>query len=226
MTLARVPVTALLRAAHFAPTVAVTAVTGVLGIAAGLEPWRLALVIAAVFCNQLSVGWSNDWIDADRDRAVGRTDKPVATGAVSKSLVRTSAFTAASFALVLTVPLGWPAVLAQVVFLGSAWAYNLGLKSTLFSVVPYIVGFAALPSLPTLAAAHPEFASIWLTMLGGVFGAAAHFANVAPDIDDDRATGVRGLPQRLMKNAHASRVPFRVILVSAVIAAMVVAFVS
>jgi 4-hydroxybenzoate polyprenyltransferase len=32
---------------------------------------------------------------------------------------------------------------------------------------------------------------------GAALGAAAHFANVAPDLEDDLATGVRGLPHRL-----------------------------
>ena len=57
-----------------------------LGIAVGLEPWRLVLLTLAVFCGQLSIGLSNDAIDAPRDRAVGRTDKPIARGEVSERL--------------------------------------------------------------------------------------------------------------------------------------------
>ena len=41
---------------------------------------RGLLVTAAVLAGQLSIGWSNDLIDARRDRAVGRTDKPLAVG--------------------------------------------------------------------------------------------------------------------------------------------------
>jgi 4-hydroxybenzoate polyprenyltransferase len=37
----------------------------------------------------------------------------------------------------------------------------------------------------------------WLVVAGGSLGAAAHLANVAPDLEDDLATGVRGLPHRL-----------------------------
>ena len=37
----------------------------------------------------------------------------------------------------------------------------------------------------------------WLVTAGGALGAAAHLANVAPDLEDDLATGVRGLPHRL-----------------------------
>ena len=58
-------------------------------------------VAVAVLSGQLSTGWSNDWIDAERDRSVGRTDKPIAAGLVTVSTVRTASF----LALVACVPL-------------------------------------------------------------------------------------------------------------------------
>ncbi len=45
---------------------------------------------AAVLAGQLTIGWSNDLIDLRRDREVARTDKPLATGAVSVRMVRTA----------------------------------------------------------------------------------------------------------------------------------------
>jgi 4-hydroxybenzoate polyprenyltransferase len=150
-----------------------------------------------MFCGQLSVGLSNDWIDAERDTAVGRTDKPIATGQIRASTVRTAAFLAAIAAIALTVPLGWPATLAHAVFIVSAWGYNLGLKSTVFSVAPYIVSFGLLPLIVTLSREHPTWASGWALAAGSLLGIAAHFANVLPDLEDDHATGVRGLPHRV-----------------------------
>ena len=38
---------------------------------------------------------------------------------------------------------------------------------------------------------------------GAALGAAAHLANVAPDLEDDLATGVRGLPHRMGAQASA-----------------------
>src|SRR6478736_3950766 len=90
---------------HPGPALAVTAITVGLAVASGLEWWRVLLLGAAMLADQLSVGLSNDWIDADRDRAVGRTDKPVARGDISKHLARNLAFGFAAAALVLTVPL-------------------------------------------------------------------------------------------------------------------------
>ncbi len=189
-------VSALARSSHPGPAIAVTAIAVILGIGVGLEPWRVLLLGCAVLANQASVGLSNDWIDSDRDRAVGRTDKPVATGQISVAVVRSAAFVAAALAIVLTIALGWPATLAHGMFIGSAWAYNLGLKSTPLSVIPYIVSFGLLPLVVTLALPDPTPCSPWALVAGALLGVAAHFANVLPDLDDDEATGVRGLPHR------------------------------
>ena len=97
----------------------------------------------------------------------------------------------------LTVPLGWAATIAHAVFLGSAWAYNLGAKGTVLSVVPYIVSFGILPLVVTLSLSQPALASPWAMAAGALLGIAAHFANVLPDLEDDAATGIRGLPHRL-----------------------------
>ena len=67
-------------ACHPGPTVAVTVFAVAMAAGADAPAATTALVGAAVLAGQLSVGWSNDWIDADRDAAVGRTDKPVGDG--------------------------------------------------------------------------------------------------------------------------------------------------
>lgn len=182
---------------HPGPTVVVTIIALALGIAAGLEPWRLVLLAASVLCNQLSIGLSNDAMDAARDRAVGRRDKPVARGEVGEGAVWTAALVTLALALALSVPLGAGMLAAHAFFLASAWAYNAGLKSTAFSLVPFLVSFGLLPSLATLAAAEPRLAAPWAWVAGAALGAAIHLTNVLPDLEDDRVTGVRGLPHRM-----------------------------
>ena len=73
---------------------------------AGLSVGRAVLVTAVVFTGQLSIGWSNDYLDAERDRAVHRSDKPVAAGAVEPRLVRTAAVVALILTLALSAVLG------------------------------------------------------------------------------------------------------------------------
>jgi 4-hydroxybenzoate polyprenyltransferase len=188
---------ALVAATHAGPTAAVTVVATLLAVAAGVPGPRTALVCAAVLAGQASIGWSNDWLDADRDRAVARGDKPVVQGAVSPALLRSSAIAAAALAVVLSLLLGPAPGLLLLVLVASGWAYNAGLKRTPASLVPYCTGFGALPAGVVAAAPGTPAAPWWLIAAGAALGAAAHLANVAPDLEDDLATGVRGLPHRL-----------------------------
>lgn len=190
-------VRALLLASHPGPTVVVTIVAGVLGFGLSYAPARLVLLMAAILAGQLSIGWSNDWIDADRDAAVNRADKPAARGAVTVGVVRAAAFVAAGTMIVLSLLLGPLAALAHIVAVAMGWAYNLGLKNTPISVVPYAISFGLLPAVATLGQVVPQFPAPWVVVVGALLGIAAHFTNVLPDLAFDRDTGVHGLPHRL-----------------------------
>lgn len=191
----------MLLSTHPGPSLAVTVVAVVLGVGLHLQWWRLVLLGLAFLANQASVGLSNDWLDADRDRAVGRTDKPVALGLVSASSVRNAAVLSAIVAVGLTLPLGGAATLAHAAFIASAWTYNAWFKNSPLSVLPYIVSFGLLPLVVTLSRPHPAVAAPWALGLGALLGIAAHFANVLPDLADDARTGIAGLPHRLGRRA-------------------------
>lgn len=184
-------------ATHLGPTVAVTSVATLLAVGAGVPGGRAALVGAAVLAGQVSIGWSNDWLDADRDRAVARADKPVVQGAVTPVRLRSAALVSAAAAVVLSLALGVAPGLLLLVLVASGWAYNAGLKRSVASGLPYVTGFGALPAGVVAAAPGTPAAPWWLVAAGAALGAAAHLANVAPDLEDDLATGVRGLPHRL-----------------------------
>lgn len=188
---------ALWRSSHPGPTSIVTLLALALGWWAGLDPARIALLALAVFAGQLSVGISNDAIDAPRDRVASRPDKPVARGEVGLRTAWIAAIGALVAALVLSALLGWAMLAAHALALGSAWAYNIRLKSTAVSIVPFLVSFGILPSLATLSAPQPAVAPPWTWIAGAAFGAAVHLTNVLPDLEQDSATGVRGLPHRL-----------------------------
>ena len=188
---------ALVGATHPGPAAAVTVVATLLAVAAGVPPGRTALVLLAVLAGQASIGWSNDWLDADRDRAVARPDKPVVQGAVRPAQLRWAALVAVALAVVLSLLLGVVPGALLLLLVAGGWAYNAGLKRTWASWVGYVVGFGALPAGVVAAAPGTPVAPWWLVVAGGVLGAAAHLANVAPDLEEDLATGVRGLPHRL-----------------------------
>jgi 4-hydroxybenzoate polyprenyltransferase len=188
---------ALALSTHPGPAVAVTIITVGLGFGVGLAPERLVLLGFAMLAGQISMGLSNDWIDADRDRAVGRKDKPISRGWISVGAVRTTAWLAAAASILLSLPLGWLATLALVFAIGLGWAYNAGLKKSAWSIVPYVLSFGSLPAVASFALPEPAAPAPWALGVGGLLGAAAHFANTLPDLETDRATGVSGLPHRL-----------------------------
>jgi 4-hydroxybenzoate polyprenyltransferase len=195
---------ALIEATHPGPTAAVTVVATLLAVAAGVPAGRAVLLFLAVLAGQASIGWSNDWLDADRDRAVARHDKPVVQGAVRPAQLRTAALIAATLAVVLSLVLGVAPGVLLLLLVASGWAYNAGLKRTWASWVGYVVGFGALPAGVVAAAPGSPAAPWWLVVAGGAIGAAAHLANVAPDLEDDLATGIRGLPHRLGPRVSAA----------------------
>ena len=189
---------ALLRAAHIEPTIAVTVLTALLARASGLGTARLILVTAAVFAGQLVIGWSNDLLDAGRDAAVNRGDKPLATGVLKSREVVVCLGGAAVVAIGLSAALGWQSALVHLVLVvGSGEAYNLGLKATVWSWLAYFVAFGSLPAVVSLAASPPGPPKVWIVAASAALGVAAHFLNTLPDLAHDAATGIRGLPQRI-----------------------------
>ncbi|WP_244291360.1 UbiA family prenyltransferase [Streptomyces subrutilus] len=187
----------LLAACHPLPAAAVTLFAAALAAAAGRDLAGGAAAVGAVAAGQLSVGWSNDRADLRRDRAVGRRDKPLVAGTVRPAAVTG----AAGLALLLCVPLslagGLLAGTVHLVGVAAAWGYNLWLKRTAASWLPYALAFGLLPAFVTLGLPGAPWPPLWLTAAAALLGAGAHFANVLPDIADDLATGVAGLPQRL-----------------------------
>jgi 4-hydroxybenzoate polyprenyltransferase len=183
----------LVRSSHLGPCLAITAMTVVLAWgAAPLVPFAIS-----VLAGQLSIGWSNDYFDAELDRRSGRTDKPVAGGTISRRSVLIAAVVAVVACLAIAVALGWLTALISVVVVGAGWAYNAGLKGTIASGLMYLLGFGPLPALATsILPGHP-LPRAWTVAAAGLLGLGAHFANVLPDLAGDKAGGVGGLPQRV-----------------------------
>lgn len=198
---------ALVRASHAGPTVVVTGLSTALAVGLSAPGAVVALVLVVVLAGQLSIGWSNDWLDAARDRAVGRSDKPVVAGAVSASTLRTAAVVAVGVSVLASLPAGAAAAGAHAGVVAMGWAYNVRLKSTAASWLPYAVAFALLPAFVVLALPGDARPAPWLLAVGALLGVGAHLANVLPDLEDDAATGVRGLPHRLGRRATGVLAP-------------------
>ncbi|RMI43220.1 UbiA family prenyltransferase [Streptomyces triticirhizae] len=185
------------RAAHPVPVLVVTGLTVCLAVSVGHPPGSAALVALAVFAGQLSVGWLNDLVDAARDARAGRLAKPVAQGRLAPASVAGMVLSSALLATALTALCGRRAALAHLLALASAWVYDLGIKATAWSVLPYLVSFGLLPGVVTFALPGSPPPPPWLVLSGALLGCAAHFVNTLPDLADDARVGVRGLPHRL-----------------------------
>lgn len=194
--LTRSPLVGLLKASHFGPTLLVVTITCILSLTQ--FSIRDSIFIAfAILLGQFVVGWSNDLIDFPRDKAAGRIKKPLVAGTITEKALRISLGIALPSALIVSLlsPLGVSGTAIHFIGLLSATAYNFKLKSTLLSVVPYIVSFGALPWAIYVAAGNTP--PTWIVLGFILFASAFHFLNVIKDLEADIDQKVMGLPQVL-----------------------------
>lgn len=190
--------TALVQACHPVPASAVTLFISGLAASAGRDAAGVILVAAAVLTGQLSIGWSNDARDEDRDRRAGRSEKPTVRGTVSGRMLWQFAVAALVACGVLSYvaagPIGGSAHFVAVL---SAWTYNLYLKPTPFSALPYAVSFGLVPGFVTYGLAPPAPPAVWATAACALLGVGAHLANAIPDVEADRSVAAGGLTAAL-----------------------------
>lgn len=182
------------RAAHAGPSVVVTLVVTALAVAVGNDARTCALVGLAVLTGQLSIGWCNDARDAPDDIALRRADKPVVAGSVTRRSLAVGAGAALIASIALSLAAGgvggggW-----HVLAVLSGWSYDLLLKATPLSFVPYAFSFGVLPVFVTGCLEPPARAAWWAVVAAACLGVAAHLANAAPDLEGDRLTGRAGV---------------------------------
>lgn len=176
------------------PVLVVTALAGALALGAGRAAGTVWVVLA-ILAGQLFIGWSNDYLDRDRDRAAGRKDKPIAAGRISARTVGVAAIAALTAAVPLSLASGLAAAIVHFAALASGTAYNAGLKRTPFSAAPFVISFALIPAFVTLGLPHAHWPPAWVMAAAALIGVGSHFAQSRPDVAADRSQGATGLPQ-------------------------------
>jgi 4-hydroxybenzoate polyprenyltransferase len=171
------------------------------GVVAGrhhLAPGRLALLAGLLATNQYAAGALNDAVDVQADIAAGRAaDKPIPSGRISRRAVALLALTSGIASLGFALALG-PATLAlAAVGLACAWSYDLLLKGTALSVLPFAIALPLVPLFGYGAAGRFPAVLWWAWPIGALAAVAVHLADALPDVEADRASGVRGLATRL-----------------------------
>lgn len=165
-------------------------------LAAGGNPgWRnLLLIVAAIVGSQATVGVVNDLRDRDLD-AIAKPHKPLVAGRASVAGAYVLGVMTLAVALVTGALLGGVSLVLVVAMTVAGLVYDLWLKRTALSFLPYLLG---LPLLPVWAwiSVRPAPPRLWLTYpLGVLIGFGLHLANALPDAERDAAGGVRGVVQ-------------------------------
>jgi 4-hydroxybenzoate polyprenyltransferase len=184
----------LLKASHFIPSLIVSSIA----FAFGVHYWweGPAYVIAfTVFTGQLVVGWSNDLYDFADDQKHQRLNKPLVSGVITEKYLRSWLIFMVPFSFLVNIlgPLGFKGGLLYWLGIGCGVAYNFYFKFTFLSPLPFAVAFAILPSC--IAISKDVTPPLWMWLGGALLGCAAHFVNVLKDLDQDRASEIKGLPQ-------------------------------
>ncbi len=184
------------RFVHPFPSLVVTAVTVAFAFFADHSPpvARLLELGFAMLSYQFAIGAANDLVDAADDRAA-KPWKAIPRGVLSR---RTAIALAAGFAgagMVISAPLPGAPWLVGIAGLFCGLAYDVQLKRTALSWLPFAIAFPLIPVWVYLALDRWD-SLLWAAFpLGALLGFALHLANQAPDVPKE--PNLRGIAHRL-----------------------------
>jgi len=173
-------------------TLAAVGLAWIFGIGPGdVRSWWIASVMLLA---QFSISALNEWADADLDRRAGRR-RPIPLGLLSRGTALNVAVDCALGAFLLATISGLGALSLLLVGIGVAcgWAYDLWLKPTPLSFLPFAIAFPLMPVWIGLIAGRPASALQLLFLGGAPLATAIHLADSIPDRERDQAAGLRTL---------------------------------
>jgi 4-hydroxybenzoate polyprenyltransferase len=155
---------------------------------------RLAVAMVSL---QVAIGATNDLIDAPRDKG-RKPGKPIPSGLVSPPEARTIAIVAAVAGLVLSLPSGPATTGVAALILAIGLLYDLRLRGTAWSWLPFALGIPVLPLFAWLGGTG-RLAGLFGILLPAGFaaGAALAIANALVDVERDRSAGSSSVADRL-----------------------------
>ncbi len=199
----------LVRAAHPRQALLTAFAMALAAAISGRAPREVALVLATVLVGQTVLGWDNDLVDEQSDRAAARTDKPLATGTLDRGTLGFALACAALLLVPLALSSGIAAGLAYLASVATGLAGNRWLRASVLSWVPWAVSFALYPAYLSYGgwggAAHGSPPTLAMTALAAALGVGVHVLTSLPGLVDDRAAGREHLPLRLALRVGAPR---------------------
>jgi len=151
----------------------------------------LGLLLSVLLC-QVAIASLNDYCDRALD-AQTKPSKPIPAGLVPAGAALGIALVATPLTLVAAAPLGAVALLAAAAHLAGGLAYDLWQKGTPWSAAPFVVAFPALPIWAWSAVAPFDPRLLEAYLIGAPLVVGLHLADTWPDVEADRAQGLRGL---------------------------------
>jgi 4-hydroxybenzoate polyprenyltransferase len=185
------------RLTHPFPSTLDGIVSGGVALVAGATVDVALRIGIAMTLLQLGIGTVNDVVDAPADEG-RKPGKPIPEGLVAPRSARIAAVVLFAAGFVLAGTLGPPMLALSVVVVTIGLAYDLRLKGTAWSWLPFAVGIPILPVYGWLGAREvlpPAFAL--LVPAAVVAGTALATGNALVDIERDRAAGADSIATRL-----------------------------
>ena len=190
----RVSVRAYLTATHFPQALTMVVLTTLLCVLLGLSGWSVIWVTIATASGQASVGWFNDYLDAQVDKSLDRRHKPVVRHSLNPERLKKPIIVASLLAIPFSfLAAGWLGGIAHLGAIASAQIYNRHLSRTVWSWLPYAISFALLPIFCWQAASKDIWPSENILVIAILVGVIAHIFNALPDLELDRRVRFGGL---------------------------------
>ncbi len=179
------------------PIAALSAAAVVVGfafiLADGAPVWHEALRLGlAMFSVIAAASAMNDHLDRrhDRDAHIWRS---LSADLISPRAAALFAAACMIAAFALSASLGWRACLPMLGGLACVGLYNLRLRRTPFSWLPFAIAFALVPPWVTEAVGRFDGYLWWALPVGALAGLTAHLAMKLPDYERDDVPGFQSL---------------------------------
>jgi 4-hydroxybenzoate polyprenyltransferase len=187
----------LVRLVHPFPSILDGVVVSAVALLAGastVDALRLGVAMSSL---QFGIGATNDLVDAPRD-AGHKPGKPIPAGLIGRPTALGVAAAAFVLGLLLSAASGPALAVLALVVIGIGLGYDLVLKGTPWSWVPFAVGIPILPVFGWLGTAGTLPAVFGLLVPVAVAaGAALAIANALADVERDLAAGAASIATAL-----------------------------
>lgn len=199
----------LLQAAHAKQAVTTALAMALAAAVSGRAARETAVVLVTVLVGQTILGWHNDIVDRQRDKAHGLTGKPVAMGRLSTDTLWYAVLVAALLLVPLAITTGIKAGCLYLASVAVGLLGNVVLRTGFFSWWSWAVSFALLPAYLSFggwggqAEGSPPETSI--VVLAALLGIGVHFTRAVWGLVADHEDGWTYLPLKLGLKLGATR---------------------